>query len=210
MSVKPRILGPEPVLHPGAVVRGGRLGPYTEIGEGARLLNVDFGAYSYTDRFADLANAQVGKFANIAGFTRVNPGDHPMERASQHHFLYRSAMYWPGDAEDDPDMFERRAGRPVRLGHDVWLGHGAIVLSGRTLETGSVLGAGSVLTKDAGPYEIWVGAPARKVKDRFDAPLKERLLALSWWDWDHDRLRAALDDFRALSVEAFLERYEGG
>ncbi|TIT33070.1 MAG: acetyltransferase, partial [Mesorhizobium sp.] len=26
-------------------------------------------------------------------------------------------------------------------------------------------------------------------------------------DWDHIRLRAALDDFRALSAEAFLEKY---
>ena len=33
--------------------------------------------------------------------------------------------------------------------------------------------------------------------------------ALAWWDWDHAALRAALDDFRNLSAEAFLERYEG-
>jgi len=30
---------------------------------------------------------------------------------------------------------------------------------------------------------------------------------LSWWDWDHDRLRTALADFRALSGEEFLDRY---
>jgi hypothetical protein len=33
--------------------------------------------------------------------------------------------------------------------------------------------------------------------------------ALAWWDWDHDALRAALDDFRTLSAAAFLEKYEG-
>ena len=32
--------------------------------------------------------------------------------------------------------------------------------------------------------------------------------ALAWWDWDHERLRAALPDFRALTAEAFLDRYE--
>ena len=31
--------------------------------------------------------------------------------------------------------------------------------------------------------------------------------ALAWWDWDHGRLRAALDDFRSLSAEAFLEKH---
>ncbi|TIP52217.1 MAG: acetyltransferase, partial [Mesorhizobium sp.] len=31
--------------------------------------------------------------------------------------------------------------------------------------------------------------------------------ALAWWDWDHARLRATLDDFRELSAEAFLEKH---
>jgi hypothetical protein len=35
------------------------------------------------------------------------------------------------------------------------------------------------------------------------------MLALAWWDWSHDRLRASLDDFRALPAEAFLEKYGG-
>ena len=39
------------------------------------------------------------------------------------------------------------------------------------------------------------------------ADLAERLIALGWWDWDHARLRAALADFRALSVPEFLEKY---
>jgi hypothetical protein len=37
----------------------------------------------------------------------------------------------------------------------------------------------------------------------------ERLMGLAWWDWDHTRLRAALQDFRSLKAEAFLERYSG-
>ncbi|RUW72736.1 acetyltransferase, partial [Mesorhizobium sp. M4B.F.Ca.ET.049.02.1.2] len=40
-----------------------------------------------------------------------------------------------------------------------------------------------------------------------DRRTAERYQALAWWDWDHARLRASLDDFRALSAEAFLERY---
>jgi len=30
---------------------------------------------------------------------------------------------------------------------------------------------------------------------------------LAWWDWDHLKLRKALDDFRALSAEDFISRY---
>jgi hypothetical protein len=52
-----------------------------------------------------------------------------------------------------------------------------------------------------------VGNPTRVVRPRFAPPVAERLLALAWWDWDHERLRSALPDFRALSVEAFLEKH---
>ena len=42
------------------------------------------------------------------------------------------------------------------------------------------------------------------------APKKPAInCALAWWDWEHERLRAALPDFRALSVEAFLEKHGG-
>jgi hypothetical protein len=35
------------------------------------------------------------------------------------------------------------------------------------------------------------------------------LLALAWWDWEHERLAAALSDFRGMGVEALLEKYGG-
>ncbi|MCI4664324.1 MAG: chloramphenicol acetyltransferase [Neomegalonema sp.] len=200
-------LSETPWIAPDASVVGSRLGRFTEIQAGSRLLNVEFGDYSYTDRFADIANATIGKFANIASFTRINPGDHPMERASQHHFMYRASYYWT-DAEDEAEIFARRAAKPVVLGADVWVGAQAIVLSDRTIGDGAVVAAGAVLTKDVPPYEIWGGAPARKLRDRHPPAVAERLQALRWWDWSHAQLRAALPDFRALSVAAFLEKYE--
>ncbi|MDY6859536.1 MAG: chloramphenicol acetyltransferase, partial [Pseudomonadota bacterium] len=45
--------------------------------------------------------------------------------------------------------------------------------------------------------------------ERFPGPVADRLMALAWWDWSHDRLRAALHDFRSLAIEAFLEKYGG-
>ena len=36
-----------------------------------------------------------------------------------------------------------------------------------------------------------------------------RMAALAWWDWSHDRLFQALEDFRSLEAEAFLERHGG-
>ncbi|MEO1291936.1 MAG: chloramphenicol acetyltransferase [Pseudomonadota bacterium] len=202
-----RRLSPEPLIHDGAEIRSSTLGAYCEIQTGTRLLNVRFGDYSYTDRFADIANAEIGKFANIAAFVRINGGNHPTWRVSQHHFQYRASMYWD-DAEDEAEFFEWRASTPVVTGHDIWLGNGALVMAGCRIGDGVVLGAGSVLTKDVPPYEIWAGNPARKIRDRHPPALAARLQAVAWWDWSHEALRKALPDFRALSVEGFLEKYE--
>jgi hypothetical protein len=56
---------------------------------------------------------------------------------------------------------------------------------------------------------IVAGVPAVPLRARFTPGIADRLLALAWWDWPHARLRAALDDFRALPAEAFLEVYGG-
>jgi hypothetical protein len=51
--------------------------------------------------------------------------------------------------------------------------------------------------------------PAKPVRLRLASDLADRVQALGWWDWDHQALRQALEDFRALPVEAFLEKYNG-
>jgi carbonic anhydrase/acetyltransferase-like protein (isoleucine patch superfamily) len=90
----------------------------------------------------------------------------------------------------------------------VWIGHGAIVLPGRSVGTGAVIAAGAVVTKDVVPYAIVAGNPARVVRLRFSEPIAARLERLKWWDWSHERLRAALTDFRQLPIERFLDKYE--
>ena len=50
---------------------------------------------------------------------------------------------------------------------------------------------------------------ARPIRERFARRTAERYHALAWWDWEHAAIRAALDDFRTLEAEAFLEKYGG-
>lgn len=201
-------LGHMPVIHEGAQVRGSTLGRYVEIGADTRLLDTQMGDYSYTDRGADIAYSQIGKFANIASYARIAPGNHPAWRASLHHFQYRASSYWP-DATDEDAFFAWRAEHGCTIGHDTWIGHQAIILPGRDIGTGAVVGAGAVVAKDVAPYMIVAGNPARVIRPRFEPGVAERLQALAWWDWPHDRLQGALDDFRSLGVEAFLEKHDG-
>jgi phosphonate metabolism protein (transferase hexapeptide repeat family) len=201
-------LGETARLHPTATVENARLGRFVELGEGVRVLNAEIGDYSYAERFCDIANATVGRFANIASCVRIGATDHPMAQASLHHFLYRSSWYWD-DAADDAAFFARRASRRASVGHDTWLGHGSMVMPEVAVGDGAVVAAMAVVTKDVAPYTVVAGVPARVVKRRFPEPVADRLIALGWWDWDHARLRAALEDFRALPVEAFLEKHGG-
>lgn len=198
----------EPYVHPDCEIAGSEFGRYCEIGQGSRVQHSVFGDYSYCDRMCDIANADIGKFSNIASFVRLGASDHPLDRASLHHFMYRSAYYWPGEA-DDADWFEARRARRVVVGHDTWIGHNAQVKPEVTVGHGAVVAAGAVVTKDVAPYMIVAGVPAKPLRERVAGPVAERLMALAWWDWDHARLRAALEDFRALTAEAFLEKYGG-
>lgn len=53
----------------------------------------------------------------------------------------------------------------VTIEDNVWIGANVTILSGVTVGTQSVVGAGSVVTRDVEPCSVYVGVPAKKVKD---------------------------------------------
>lgn len=201
-----RKLGLDPYIHESARVSNSTLGRYTEVSERCRLEEVVMGDYSYIMQDGSVWCAEIGKFANIAAAVRINATNHPTWRATLHHFTYRAADYFEG-ADNDHDFFAWRRENRVTIGHDVWIGHGATVLPGVTVGNGAVIGAGAVVSKDVAPYTIVGGVPARLIRERFAPGTAARMESLSWWDWDHDRLFAALADFRALEAEEFVEKY---
>ena len=196
-----------PMIHSGSEIVNSQFGAWCEVGAQSRVINSTFEDYAYCDRMADIANTTVGKFSNIAAMTRIGPTDHPFANAAQHHFLYRSSYYWD-DVADDPTFFAARAARRTTLGADCWIGHGAIIKPEVTVGIGAIVASGAVVTKDVAPFMIVAGCPATPIRARFSQYVIERLLALAWWDWSHEALRTALEDFRSLKAEAFLEKYE--
>jgi len=201
------MLGLEPTIHPTATIRESTLGPYTDVGARTSIAETSFGDYSYIVHDGSIIYANVGKFCSIAAFVRINPGNHAMWRASQHHYTYRSRQYG-FDLGDDLEFFQWRRDHHVSIGNDVWIGHGAVIMPGVTIGDGAIVGSSAVVTKDVEPYTIVAGVPAKVIKRRHPEALADRLIKLAWWDWSHEKLGETLPDMRTLSAEAFVEKYE--
>lgn len=173
-------LGMTPLIHADAEVTGCTLGAFTEVGARTRLQETVVGDYSYIVQDGEVICARIGKFCSTASHVRINPGNHPMWRASKSHFTYRSSRYWP-DAADDSEMFAWRRENLVEIGHDVWIGHGAVVLPGRTVGTGAVVAAGAVVTRDVESNTI-VGEHHVRPLDQGPGDRRALLLAVRHFD----------------------------
>ncbi|MBO6902470.1 MAG: antibiotic acetyltransferase [Rhizobiaceae bacterium] len=203
-----RFTDPQPRIHTTAQLKACRLGRHVAIGERVVLREVEVGDYSYFERHAEAIYATVGKFCSIAANTRINALEHPVERITQHKISYRPNEYFRYLGVDSA-FLDLRRGKHVAIGHDVWIGHGAVILPGVAIGNGAVVGANAVVSADVPAFQIVAGVPARILKPRFAPQVAARVEALAWWDWPPERLHDAIADMQTLSIEDFLERWEG-
>jgi phosphonate metabolism protein (transferase hexapeptide repeat family) len=198
-------LSETPAIHPTAEVRSSTLGKWTEIYGMTQVIETTLGDYSYIVHGSQVIYAEIGKFCSLASFCRINPGNHPLERAALHHFTYRSFQFDLG--EEDEEFFNWRRSYKVTLGNDVWVGHSASIMPGVHVGTGAAIGTGAVVTHDVPPFTVVAGVPARPIRERFPKEIQEELMRICWWDWPHEKLRERLTDFRRLDAAEFVKKY---
>jgi len=147
---------------------------------------------------------EIGSFCSISGNVHIfGGGEHNIDWVSTYPF--RVAL---GLARAGRDGHPKTRG-PVVIGNDVWIGFAATILSGVTIGDGAVIGTGSVVTGDIEPYSVVAGNPARHIRYRFGDQERSRLLALRWWDWPIDQIRAQVDRLCSPEVAAFLKENSG-
>lgn len=114
--------------------------------------DIRVGQYSYIASGAYICpKVAIGSFSMLAPNVMVTGKDHRF------------------DIVGSPIVFSGRERLPeTAIGDDVWIGANVIILAGVTIGNGSIVGAGSVVTKDVEECCIYVGNPAKKVRNRFE------------------------------------------
>ena len=93
----------------------------------------------------------------------------------------------------------------VTIGSDFWICANVIILSGVSIGNGAVLANGAVVTKDVADYEIVGGNPAKHIRDRFTQETIQKLLEISWWNWEEKEIIGISDILCSQDIQELIQ-----
>ena len=95
----------------------------------------------------------------------------------------------------------------IIIENDVWIGATSTIMSGVKIHNGAVVGAGSTVTKDVPPFAIVVGNPGKIVKYRFTKEQTKKLLQISWWDWEEEKIKENAMSMWSSNIDDFINKH---
>lgn len=182
-------------------VYGSKVNDFAAVSRFSTVRNSSIGIFSSVGENTRIRNSTVGSFCAISWNVTINAVAHPTD-----HLSISAFPYYP--------QFGNFVSKDTRkhefcnIGHDVWIGANVVVMPGVTIENGAVIGAGSIVTKDVGPYEIWVGSPARFARFRYELPIVERIRSLPWWQLSLDTISRNIGLFNQPVDDVILDQIE--
>ncbi len=133
----------------------------------------------------------IGKFCSVACGAKFmfTSGNHALKSLSSFPFGIFTDD-WGIPFAEMTKTWDNRG--DIVIGNDVWIGYEAVIMQGVTIGDGAIIGSRAVVTKNVEPYSIVGGVPARFLRKRFDDDTVSKLLALQWWNWPTEKIRANL------------------
>lgn len=127
------------------------------------------------DDFAILSgNLTIGQHVHIAAYTGLFAGEAGIDiedfcGISAHCCVYAASDDYTGQALTNPTIpneYKMITEKKVVFQRHTLIGAGSIVLPGVTVGEGASFGSMSLITKDALPWTMYVGAPAKELRPR--------------------------------------------
>lgn len=163
------------------------LDPSVKVDSECTLSKVTIGRYSYVGSGTRITDTVIGSFCSIGGRCGIGGGIHPTSMVSTSPIFLKGHNIFGKNFANIP----YDPSKPVKIGNDVWIGEGACIVSGVKIGDGAIIGAHAVVTKNVEPYSVVAGVPAKEIRKRFDEKTIQELLALKWWEWPEEKLKAA-------------------
>ncbi len=166
---------------------------------------MSFGKYSYGNPNIiwqnDQAKLVIGNFCSIASNVNIYlGGNHRTDWITTFPF---------GHIHTDKFTEFNGIGHPstkgdVIIGNDVWISSNVTIMSGVTIGDGVVIANNSHVVKDAEPYSLIGGNPAKFIKFRFTKEQIEKLLEIKWWFWDDEKINKFTPLLCSNNIDEFI------
>lgn len=194
-------IGNDVVLGEDTFIKQCTIGNRCSIERRNMLFNSKICDYTYTGYNCVIKYAIIGKFCSISWNVSIGGANHDISHLTTHPFPFLS-KFGLTDKTESYDSFNES----LIIGNDVWIGSNVSILRGVTIGDGAVIGAGAVVTHDIAPYEIWAGVPAKKIGQRYDNVIIDRLKQNAWYDLPESFIFENIEIFkRKVTIELIDE-----
>ena len=154
------------------------LGKNVKISDRASIYNagqIEIGDHSRIDDFCVISGkVKIGRNVHIAPYCLVAGGEKGITFEDFSGLAYQVQVFTQSDDYSGktmtnptvPTEFKKEAKRAVFIGKHSIVGAGSIIMPGVYLNEGTSVGAMSLVRKSTESWSIYLGNPAKKIKDR--------------------------------------------
>ncbi|MGG6264497.1 CatB-related O-acetyltransferase [Leptolyngbya sp. AN03gr2] len=181
--------------------------------------NISVGEYSYYDDPVDPEGFErnvlynygndrliIGKFCAIATGVKfiMNGANHKLDSISTYPF----PIFGNGWESSMDQLLNLPSRGDTVIGNDVWIGYESLIMPGIKIGDGAVIAAKSVVVKDVPAYAIVGGNPATVIRKRFSDAEVAKLLEISWWNWEIEKITQAIPLIMSNDIQALYALHE--